>query len=127
VDVERAGRGELDDAPRQDVAVGDDDGHVRRQRLELGGELRAARLLRLQHRDPLFDGDALDGGGDERRSRAALRLVRLGDDADDVEALAEQGAERGSGELRCPPEENAHDVGEGYEPWADCKRVTSDE
>ena len=52
--------------------------------------------------------DALDRRRLERRARAADGPVGLCDDADDVEALADQRAERRRRELRRAPEEHPH-------------------
>ena len=74
---------------RQDAPVGDDDEDIRLQRLYLRKRRTVAHLHRLEHRQTVFQRKLLY----RRRAQlhaAALRLVRLGEHADDVELFIYQ-------------------------------------
>jgi hypothetical protein len=103
VNVERAHAWQIDDALRQDVAVGDDDRDVRLDDVELLEQLRIARVLRLKDWNLFLDRDLLHG----RRNyltRSSLRLVGLSDHTDDFEAFAYQRPQGWLGEIRRTPE-----------------------
>jgi hypothetical protein len=108
VDVERAQRRQVDDGPGQDVPVRHHHAQVGGERAHLVEERVAARPLGLQHRQPLGQRHRLDRRRVEARPRPAARPVGLRDDAHHVEPLAEQGAQRGDGEVGGAPEEDAH-------------------
>ena len=109
VNVQRAEARQIDQRARQDVAVGDHDADVGRQRLHLLEErLVATWLLRLEDRQSLFLGDDFHRRRLERGARASHRLVRLRDDPHDVEPLAEQGAQRRGRKVRSAPVQHPH-------------------
>ncbi len=90
------------------MAVGDDDAELGLEPAEAGEEDVAQRADRLEHGDPGALRLLLDRRGHQRRARAALRLVRLGDDAHHLVPLAQQRLEGRHRELRCPEEDDPH-------------------
>jgi hypothetical protein len=85
------------------MAVSDHDGDVGLEDRELLEQLWIARVLRLKNRNLFVHRNLLD----RRRNylaRSTLRLVGLGDHADDLEAFANERPQRRLSEVRRAPE-----------------------
>jgi len=60
VDVQCPEARQVNHRLREEMPVGDDDAQLRRERTELGEKGLPARPVRLEHGDPLLEGDLLD-------------------------------------------------------------------
>ena len=107
MDVECPQFRKIDDLLRQNVTVGNYDGDVRLELVELLRKLGGASVLRLEKRDLLLESDLLYRREDYL-ARPPLRFVGLRDDADDIEPLPDERAQRGRCEFRRTPKDNAH-------------------
>ena len=91
----------------QDMSVGDDDGDVRPELGQILVQIAVARVLGLKERDLFVERNLLH----RRRNylaRSSLRLVRPGDDANDLESFTDESAQSGLGKVRRAPEYYAH-------------------
>ncbi len=107
VDIDAAQHGCIEEALRQDVAVGDDDGGVEIERLEGLGFLVALEAARRAHVQSEFRGELV-------HRRPALLLAATGGlgrariDEDDVMAGVDQGTQRRYGESGSSEERDLH-------------------
>jgi hypothetical protein len=93
------------------VPVGDYDGEVEAEMAEPGREHVADRTLGLEDAEAGVERGHLHGRGNEGGTGASLGAVGLRDHGRDVDAPAEQLAERRHGELRRAEERDAHHSG----------------
>jgi hypothetical protein len=82
VDIQAPEARQLQYRIRQDLAIGHDDHDIRCQHREVRARGRIAQGGRLRHPQTVPLRDLLDGTGSQQAA-AALRPVRLGEDADD--------------------------------------------
>src|SRR5688572_25948114 len=90
VDVERSKPRHVDRRRWENVSIRDDDRDVRLECAKRVEKLRATRLHRLEHWDAFVFCDELHRWRLQLRSRTTNGLVRLSDDAGNLEALAEE-------------------------------------
>ena len=108
MDVDRPARGHVENRPREDLTEGHDDRDVGRVLGEPLGPAGVAKPGRLEHRDPVLEGQRLHGRG-LLPLPAAGRPVGLGHGGHHAMA-GEQRLEGGKRERRSAVEQHAHGV-----------------
>ena len=87
VHIDHSARWESQQLAPENVSVGDDDAELRVEPPQAGEEDISRRSLGLKHLQPCLRGGQLDRRLHEGGVRAAMRLVGLGDDGDDIVPL----------------------------------------
>jgi hypothetical protein len=108
MDVDHPPWRQLEERRLEDVTVRDDDPQVGLVWTQHLHECRIVRVLGLEDRDGLAEGDLLDRRRDELRARPSLGTIGLRHHGNDVEPFSGETTQRRNGELRGAEEEEAH-------------------